>query len=226
MEEAAWLTCNDPNAMLEVVSTRATNRKLRLFVVAFARLVWDTIPDEEGRTVLLEAERHADGLTGSERLHAYHSQWYRFWLPDQTTPEEQEWFRSPENLTVVHVLRLMTYPASWLRKLHQHSTWTESVASLHHFVPPLFREIFGNPTQPVTIDSSWLTWQSGTIPKLAQTIYEDRLPSGQFDATRLAILADALEECGCCDKVILEHLRGPGPHVRGCFVIDAILGKS
>ena len=56
--------------------------------------------------------------------------------------------------------------------------------------------------------------------KLAEAIYEERA----FD--RLAVLADALEEAGCTNPDILGHLRGPGPHVRGCWVLDCLLGKS
>ena len=55
-----------------------------------------------------------------------------------------------------------------------------------------------------------------------QTLYAVHRADGE----RLAILADALEDTGCTDTAILEHLRGPGPHVRGCFVIDALLGKE
>ena len=53
--------------------------------------------------------------------------------------------------------------------------------------------------------------------------YDDRaLPSGHLDPARLAVLADALEDT---DEQILGHLRGPGPHVRGCAAVDAVLGK-
>jgi hypothetical protein len=45
------------------------------------------------------------------------------------------------------------------------------------------------------------------------------------DVARLAILADMLEEAGCADAELLGHLRGPGPHVRGCGAVDALLGK-
>jgi hypothetical protein len=55
---------------------------------------------------------------------------------------------------------------------------------------------------------------------LAESIYDDRA----FD--RLPILADAVEEAGCTDIDILIHCRGPGPHARGCWVVDAILGKA
>jgi hypothetical protein len=42
----------------------------------------------------------------------------------------------------------------------------------------------------------------------------------------LPVLADALEEAGCDDREFLAHLRGGGPHCRGCFVVDALLGKG
>ena len=62
---------------------------------------------------------------------------------------------------------------------------------------------------------------------LARGAYEDRqLPSGQLDPARLAVLADALEDFGCTDQTVLSHLRGPGPHLRGCRVLDLLLGKE
>jgi hypothetical protein len=65
------------------------------------------------------------------------------------------------------------------------------------------------------------------VPKLARAAYNDRhLPAGTLDATRLAVLADALEEAGCDSADILGHLRGSGPHVRGCWVIDLLLRKE
>lgn len=101
--------------------------------------------------------------------------------------------------------------------------WFQELA----FQSRLFRCVSGNPFRPVTIDQSWIAWNDGTIAKLAQGIYDDReLPSGHLDAGRLAILADALEEAGCTDQDILLHCRGPGPHVRGCWVIDLLLGKE
>jgi hypothetical protein len=62
---------------------------------------------------------------------------------------------------------------------------------------------------------------------LARSAYEQReLPAGTLDVARLGVLADALEEAGCADAGLLGHLRGPGPHVRGCWAVDLLLGKS
>jgi hypothetical protein len=57
--------------------------------------------------------------------------------------------------------------------------------------------------------------------------YEGRVsPAGGLDADRLAVLADALEDAGCADPDLLAHLRGPGPHVRGCWALDLVLGNG
>jgi len=93
----------------------------------------------------------------------------------------------------------------------------------------LLRCIFGNPFQPLPpIEPSLLTWNGGVVLRLAQAAYENRLlPSGELDSVRLAVLADALEDAGLTDETVLSHLRQPGQvHVRGCFVIDTLLGKS
>jgi hypothetical protein len=78
------------------------------------------------------------------------------------------------------------------------------------------RCVFGNPYRPAVLDPSWLT---PTVVALAEGIDADRA----FD--RLPILADALEDAGCTDRAILDHCRGTGPHVRGCWVVDLVLGK-
>jgi hypothetical protein len=95
-------------------------------------------------------------------------------------------------------------------------------AAAHHVA--LLRDIFGNPFRPVTVSPAW---QSPTIVALAQAAYDERdLPAGTLDPARLAVLADALEEAGCTEQTLLDHLRGPGPHVRGCWAVDLVLGKS
>jgi len=81
----------------------------------------------------------------------------------------------------------------------------------------ILRDIFGNPFNPVTLDSAWLT---ANVVGLAQSIYDERA----FD--RLPILADALEDAGCTNADILNHCRQPGEHVRGCWLVDLVLQKS
>jgi hypothetical protein len=91
----------------------------------------------------------------------------------------------------------------------------------------MFREVFGNPFRRSVIEPGWLSWNNSTIPKLAQAAYDERhLPEATLDTACLAILADALEEAGCTNAEILTHCRGQGPHVRGCWAVDLILGKE
>jgi hypothetical protein len=85
----------------------------------------------------------------------------------------------------------------------------------------LVREIFANPFQPVpTINLDWLAWRGGAILALAQAIYD------REDFSMMPILADALEETGCTDPAILNHCRQAELHVRGCWLLDLLLGKS
>ena len=81
----------------------------------------------------------------------------------------------------------------------------------------LFRDIVGNPFRPAALDPAWLTIG---VASLAQTIDEQRASDWMPD------LADVLESAGCTDAETLAHCRGPGPHVRGCWVVDLISGKE
>lgn len=85
------------------------------------------------------------------------------------------------------------------------------------------RDIFGNPFRPLTLSPSHRT---PTVVSLTRAAYDERhMPTGELDPHRLAVLADALEEAGATGE-LLAHLRGLGPHVRGCFVVDLCLGLS
>ena len=81
----------------------------------------------------------------------------------------------------------------------------------------LLDEVFGNPFRPVTADPRWLT---STVISIAQSIDADHA----FD--RLPILADALEEAGCDNPDVLNHLRGDGLHVKGCWAVDLVLRRE
>jgi hypothetical protein len=87
----------------------------------------------------------------------------------------------------------------------------------HRRQSELVREIFGNPFRQVAFFPSWRT---DTALSLARQMYESQ------DFSAMPILADALQDAGCDSADILAHCRGPGPHVRGCWVVDLVLGKS
>jgi hypothetical protein len=81
----------------------------------------------------------------------------------------------------------------------------------------LLKEIFGNPFRPVAFSTAW---RSDTAVTLARQMYESR------DFSAMPILADALQDAGCDSDDVLNHCRGSGPHVRGCWVVDLVLGKG
>jgi hypothetical protein len=88
----------------------------------------------------------------------------------------------------------------------------------------LLHDIVGSPFLSMAFDSAWRT---RTVVSLAEAAYEERLaPPHYLDPTRLAVLADALEEVGCTDQAILDHLRGSGQHVRGCWAVDLVLAHE
>jgi hypothetical protein len=80
----------------------------------------------------------------------------------------------------------------------------------------IFRDIVGNPFDPITFDSHWRT--EDTLG-LALGIYEDRAFG------RLPLMGDALMDAGCDDERLLAHCRSTGPHARGCWAVDLILGR-
>jgi hypothetical protein len=81
----------------------------------------------------------------------------------------------------------------------------------------LLREVAGNPFRPVTFSPAWRT---DTAVALARQMYDSR------DFGAMPILADALQDAGCDSEEVLGHCRGPGPHVRGCWVVDLVLSKQ
>jgi hypothetical protein len=250
MTEAEWLASDDPQPMLEWVSSQPadrvvrsnvpvhyviSDRKLRLFACACCRQVWHLLTDERSRRAVEVAERDADGEVSPEQ---YHQAWSEAWSAGHTLP------LGPLEAWVVF----------WLFGRHDDLGGIAGEVSrqLRNSVPPatqavLLRDIVGNPFRSVSLP--WrcrecgipcgppaagyycvkcgsdearccCPWLTPTVMSIARTAYDDR----RFDL--LPILADALEEAGCDNTDILQHCRGSGPHARGCFVLDLILGKE
>jgi hypothetical protein len=103
--------------------------------------------------------------------------------------------------------------------LHDPASAAHAVAVKEIWEPGLrmLRDILGNPFRPPAFDPRWRTEDSRG---LARGVYKDRA----FD--RLPLLADALMDAGCDQEDILAHCRSDVPHVRGCWVVDLILGRE
>jgi hypothetical protein len=84
----------------------------------------------------------------------------------------------------------------------------------------LLRELFGPSFPPLAAAASWLAWNGATVLRVAREIYDEKA------FARLPVLGDALEDAGCDHADLLAHCRSPRPHVRGCWVLDLLLGKG
>jgi len=219
MTEAEWLECTDPQKMLEFLRGKASERKLRLFACAFGRAVRDS-QHQPGPSTVAVGERYADGLASDQEL----------------ATELRKWACSPEERGPVApsaydgawgaVDSLTRYERLWRHDPDSYSCIPADAVLRRSAL--LLRDIFGNPFRPSPpLSAAILVWNDGTIRRLAEGIYEERqMPGGTLDTARLAVLADALLDAGCDNEELIAHLRGEGPHVRGCWALDLILGKE
>jgi hypothetical protein len=201
MQESEWLECRSPTEMLRFLGPRISGRKLRLYGCAGCRRLWWMLWDERSRNAVEVSERFADGLASAEELNAAAA------LAQEAVRE----FQPPRFGANAAETALMTT---------QSPGEAADRAATKAADADMLRDLCGNPFRPVTIDPFWLAWNDGTVVRMAQAIYED----GLF--THLPILADALEEAGCNNPVILAHCRQPGGHQRGCWLVDLLLGKE
>lgn len=230
MNEGEWITCLDLERLISYLRGASSNRldrKARLFACVCVRRVWERM-HAVGQAAVVVAERFADGLATSRDLASCYDVGMNAWskanlawetmLLNSLAVSLKEGF-SAALYAAKHTPETLIPPGTPNRKAAK--------ANERQFLRALFMDIFGNPFRPVAIPLTLLAWHDDLVVRLAQTAYDERqLPEGTLDNGRLAILADALEEAGCTDADILCHLRGPGPHVRGCWVIDLLLGKS
>lgn len=205
MTEEEWLVCTDPGRMLEFILGKAGDRKLRLFACAYARQLWAQLDDERCKHAVEIAEQYADGVVNDQDRE---KAWQGAFDVVVDAVAKQEFVRAK---VVVYAKRCIERSREQVVRLDFH---------FHPWRPVdvnLVKDIFGNPFHPVALDPS------GRTPKivaLAQEIYDNRA------CDRLSDLADALEAAGCDNQETLTHCRGPGPHVRGCWVVDLFLGKG
>jgi hypothetical protein len=218
--EAEWDGCTEPRKLVEYLRGLASERRFRLFACACCRQVWGLLDDARSRKAVEVAERFADGLTSRGQLRAATVEAHHA----KPTP-----VRAHPASMAAYAANGVAWLAAWSVALHRPPAPIPQPpvdAVLRVTQANLLRDIFPR-FRRVAVDPAWLAWRGGTIARLAQAAYTEReLPSGYLDAARLAVLADALEESGCADAHLLAHLRGPGPHVRGCAVLDALLGRE
>lgn len=214
MTEAEWESGSDPESMLRFVRGKVSDRKLLLFAAATFRRLVALLPDPRQRRGIDVLEQLAEGAITRGSCRGVVTQMRHAIPPDDWTPG------SPP-ADDPHYAALMLYREFCCSSIAVHAV--EAPAALadgtgeRHEQARLMQCIFGNPFRPVRIESRWVT---PTVVSFAQMIYEERA----FE--RLPALASALEEVGCDDSGILSHCRNEGPHARGCWVTDLIIGSE
>jgi hypothetical protein len=210
MTDDEWLTSANWRAMVKFIQGKASDRKLRLFVCACCRRIWDLLPDDANRDLVAAVE---DCPTGS-----FHDPELNAAIVASTQVERKcadNWaYLAIKNLgrTYYKLRALDGLGAAAMVAVNSGDKAAELSAQTE-----LFRDIFGNPFRPVAFDPRWRTPEAVGV---AWGIYDERA----FD--KVPLLADALMDAGCDRADILAHCRSEGPHVRGCWVVDSVLGRA
>jgi hypothetical protein len=221
MTETEWLEVHDPTTMFALLLPLSP-RKLRLFACACARHVESWLWGEEASwRAISVAEEFADGLRGSNDLASAQA---------EIVPRLELYPGEPIYDAAYQACGASAEETAGLASFYAANVSTRPCTSPEHDVEAkkvrelelayqadLFRDIFGNPFRPVAFDPSWHT---STAAAIAKGMYDSR------DFAAMPLLADALQDAGCADDRILDHCRGPGPHVKGCWVVDLVLGKE
>ena len=242
MTEAEWLLCEDPLLLLRYLDTSrppelrppastlnhqwdrphvGMDRRFRLYSCLCCRSVWGHIPEEVSKEAVVAVEELLEGQRTCQETYADFIASSRV----ESQPDGRQ--RSDQGYWVVKYLGRAFYKLTAaggaidlsVRVRHilaANESGTLPLSAILTQQVGWIRDIFGNPFRPVTFPNSWLTEHTVGI---ASRMY-DR------DFAAMPILADALEEAGCDNADILTHCREPGTHVRGCWVVDLVLGKS
>jgi hypothetical protein len=233
MTPGDWAACAEPLLMLRAAWGRATERQLRLWAVACCRRLWDW--DQRlfwgwkrltGAACCLEAvELYADGRLCGEALDEA-----RAGLLPELRVEESDWgsparaaYHAAGDWRVPYVrecgrviVHLAVCAARREADLAEQGQSQPDPAEEGRRQADLLRDVLG--LWPVRAASFDPAWRTPTVLGLGRSAYQTR------NWKALPVLADALEDAGADDAALLDHLRGPGPHTRGCHAVDAVLG--
>jgi hypothetical protein len=247
MTKKEWLACKEPDDLLEFLRDRASDRQFRLFMCACCRRFLALMPrkpkhdlrlcekyvayGEQFAEGLITWEEMAAALDETEYANVSHEGYLAALAARQATYKEVAGCTRPmlrgRNLIAHPASSASEYSRTVIGRLQANNMTakgstaiakkrTATIAEKRYQIA-LLHDIFDNRFHPVTLDKSRL---SSTVIDLARTIYGENA----FD--RMPILANALQDAGCASKEIINHCRSEGPHVRGCWAVDLILGKE
>jgi hypothetical protein len=218
MNEGTWfrnILC------VSVVAVVTTIGAVFVLNTVCCRGIWNLLPEKKSREAIEIAEGYADGrfertvLDGIEK--AINSSLGRISLQSEVAEYAITAVASAVSQDRVEEAAEAAAVSAGLARTH--CRWKEGKDEERKWQTGVLRDIIPTPFCPITINPTLLAKNNSGARKIAQSIYDDRA----FD--RMPILADALEEAGCTDAVILNHCRQPGEHFLGCWIVDSILGK-
>jgi hypothetical protein len=218
VDEREWQECMKKLSFLHQHG-KLPKRKARLLACAAIRWTWHLLTDPRSRKAVEVTELHVDGRASDEELMGVR----------KAAVEAANAMQAPKGATQAREAKQAAHLAVWITLFGND---LEVVFWALEQVPTDIRDaltsdLFGNPFRPVFLDHTWLAWREGLIRHLAEAAYQKRqLPSGHLEPDCLSVLADALEEAGCDNQEILNHLRGPKPHTRGCWCLDLLLDRK
>jgi hypothetical protein len=211
MTEAEWLVCKDPMVMLRHLGVDSNERKTLLLTCACLRRIEDLLPKDGVRWMVI-AEAVAAGKASTAALPDESAETALYEAMEEGPPE-----REGAVLAVLDVFSVRWSSLDWTPGERPEPYLTADWLTERAVHADLVRDIFGSPFRLVRVQPHWL---SRDVRALAHLVHDART----FE--RLPILTDALEDAGCDNADLLGHLRGPGPHVRGCWAVDLLLGKE
>ncbi len=219
MTEKEWREATRPEQLLKYLekSKQFDKRKARLLGVAYCRRIWGVFTDERFHQFVELGELRADGLVPWKKIDDAI-------IPAKPRGTIRTSHTDPEEVAALSTTCRKVRPGyiAWLtrhavvRDLEEPGYTTGHDREAFPEMSLLY-DIFGNPFTPVSFDCEWRT---STVVSLAKGMYESR------DFCAMPVLADALQDAGCERAEFLDHCRGTGPHVRGCWVVDLVLRKA
>src|SRR5262245_5923205 len=242
MTEADWLTGTNFTVHVQYVCGQLTARRQRLLAAGFCRAVKHLFDHPDLSAALPVIEDYADGLAPAAELEKVRQRCRVIAVEANnaantavekgTKDQLKHWLRHELAWTVAFAATGPVPVADVGTRAAAAAVQARTGAELMAPVPQdefdaataeqalvmreVVWEVVGNPFRTVMFSPSWRT---NTAVTLARQMYQSR----EFSA--MSILADALQDAGCANDDMLNHCRNPGEHIRGCWVLDCVLGK-
>lgn len=207
--EPHWLASANPDAVVDFLADRGSRRRWHLFACACCWRILPLLLDERSRTAVGVAERLADGLASPEEVARARE--------DAETGSLQVATAGVGRYSHAALAATLALTRPRRSYLYTARATPDTERAERTAQCDLLRDLFGNPFRPYVFDPAW---RPPEVAAIARHVYE----ADAFE--ELPILGDALEDHGCTHQPMLDHCRGGGPHARGCWVVDAVLGKD